>query len=301
MTTIIFCADPLGPGHPDAAFAAEAAAAEQAGFTVALLSYERLVHEHNPAGAVRRLARQDRSTTCLYRGWMLSVAHYTQLYATLVERDYRPLHTPEVYRSCHELPASYPFIAGHTPYTIWLPQEKGLGLDRIMAALEPFGDQPVIVKDYVKSRKHEWREACFIPSAADRDGVARVTGRFLALQGDDLQGGLVFRAYVPFRTTGSHPQSGMPLAVEHRALIFDGQPLLTRPYWEGVYLPDEPPLDLFAPAIAAIPSRFFTLDLAQREDGIWMIVELGDAQVAGLPPGTDVDGLYTTLAARLLG
>jgi hypothetical protein len=142
--TIIFCADPLAPGQPDAPFASEAAAAARAGFAVALLSYERLVNEHSPAGAVRRLARQERPTLCLYRGWMLSVAHYAQLYAALVDRGYQPLHTPEAYHTCHELPASYPFIADCTPHTVWLPQEDGLGLDQIMAVLEPFGDQPLM-------------------------------------------------------------------------------------------------------------------------------------------------------------
>jgi len=29
------------------------------------------------------------------------------------------------------------------------------------------GSGPAIVKDYVKSRKHEWDEACFIPDLAD--------------------------------------------------------------------------------------------------------------------------------------
>ncbi|MEO7074485.1 MAG: ATP-grasp domain-containing protein, partial [Ktedonobacterales bacterium] len=49
-----------------------------------------------------------------------------------------------------------------------------LDMDRVMAALQPFGDTPLILKDYVKSRKHEWAEACYIPSAADRQAVERV-------------------------------------------------------------------------------------------------------------------------------
>lgn len=91
----------------------------------------------------------------------------------------------------------------------------------------------------------------------------------------------------------------MPLAVEYRSLTLDGQPIVTRPYWEGVVEAAGPSLEPFGAIIAAIPSRFFTLDLAQREDGAWMIVELGDAQVAGFPPGTNLDALYTALAARL--
>lgn len=300
MPTVLFAADPLAPTQPDPAFAAEAAAATRAGFAVALLDYEQLVQERNVARALRRVPQQDARSLCLYRGWMLPVERYAALATALTERGYKLLHDPEVYRTCHELPAAYPYIAGATPRTVWLPQEDGLGLEQIVAALAPFGEQPVIVKDYVKSRKFEWLEACFIPSAADRAAVARVTGRFLELQGEELQGGLVFREYVPFRTAGIYPQGGMPLAVEYRALIFDGEPLLTQPYWEQTGELTPPDLTPFLSIIARIPSRFFTLDLAQHQDGSWLIVELGDGQVAGLPPGTDVEMLYGKLVTRLL-
>ncbi|HLM58458.1 MAG TPA: ATP-grasp domain-containing protein [Pyrinomonadaceae bacterium] len=57
----------------------------------------------------------------------------------------------------------------------------------VMRALAPFGDSPVVVKDYVKSRKHEWLEACYIPSAAERGSVERVVKRFLELQGEEVE------------------------------------------------------------------------------------------------------------------
>src|SRR5450432_3294033 len=65
--------------------------------------------------------------------------------------------------------------------------------DEVMALLRPFGEKPIIVKDYVKSRKHEWNEACYIPCASDRQAVERVVMGFLHLQGEDLNEGLVFR------------------------------------------------------------------------------------------------------------
>ena len=68
-----------------------------------------------------------------------------------------------------------------------------------------------MLKDFVKSRKHEWAEACFIPSASDRASVERVVRRFLELQDDDLSEGLVFREFVEFEPLGRHPKSGMPL------------------------------------------------------------------------------------------
>ena len=45
-------------------------------------------------------------------------------------------------------------------------------------------------------------------------------------------------------------------------------------------------------------SRFFTMDVAKRRDGDWLIVELGDGQVAGLPEHADVDGFYKALRSN---
>ena len=127
-----------------------------------------------------------------------------------------------------------------------------------MEVLTPFGDRPVIIKDFVKSRKHEWADACFIPSEADRDAVERVVGRFLELQGDDLNEGLVFREFVEFRPVGFHPKSGMPLTEEYRIFWIDGQPMYWSPYWEeGDYCGTDPPLEFFTEIGAGVRSRFF--------------------------------------------
>ncbi len=45
-------------------------------------------------------------------------------------------------------------------------------------------------------------------------------------------------------------------------------------------------------------SRFFVMDVAQRRDGGWMIVELGDGQVSGLPREDDADRFYSALTER---
>jgi hypothetical protein len=168
-----------------------------------------------------------------------------------------------------------------------------------MGVLTPFGDRPVIVKDFVKSRKHEWNDACFIPSAADRDAVEHIVGRFLELQGDDLNEGLVFREFVEFRPVGVHPKSGMPRTEEYRCFWLDAQPVFCSAYWEGAkYYMTYPPLELFAEIAAAVRSRFFTMDVARRVDGGWAIVELGDGQVSGLPSEGDAGPFYELLARR---
>jgi hypothetical protein len=294
---IIFCADPLAHRAVDDAYTDEAQAAMASGLEYHLIYYEQLVHEHDAAAAVRRVPRAEAPELAIFRGWMMRPSDYQALYDALRVRGLELINSPAAYCTCHYLPESYPIIREETPATVWLPLEACGDLDRIMALLAPFGDQPVIVKDFVKSRKHEWFEACYIPSAADRQAVDRVVRRFLELQGDDISEGLVFRAYVAFQPIGAHPQSGMPLTREHRLFFLDGTLLADAPYWDAPI--DEIaklPAEHFKRVAARVPSRFFTMDVAQRIDGSWMIVELGDAQVAGLPGRLDVAAFYAALS-----
>jgi hypothetical protein len=162
------------------------------------------------------------------------------------------------------------------------------------------------VKDYVKSRKHEWKDACYIASAADERAVMRVVSRFLELQGPDLNEGLVFRAFVPLQPLGAHPSSGMPLSREFRRFYLDGAPLIASAYWD---ITDDdlsaPPEALFAEQARSIPSRFFTMDIALTVSKEWIIVELGDGQVAGLPERMPIQAFHralaTSLAPKMLG
>jgi hypothetical protein len=168
--------------------------------------------------------------------------------------------------------------------------------------LQTFGDAPIIVKDFVKSRKHEWNEACFIPSASDRGSVERVVKRFLELQEDDLNEGLVFREFVQFEPLTKHSKSGMPLTKEFRIFFLDKKPVFVSEYWEeGQYDCSPPPLDRFVEIASRVESRFFTMDIAKVQDGDWLIVELGDGQVAGLPPNAIAEQFYRSLAVNLVG
>jgi hypothetical protein len=296
---VLFCADPVRARHPDASYAGEAAAVAGLALPHALLDYEALVERRDQARAIRLVETQPAETAGLYRGWMMAPAHYAQLFTALLGRNIRLINDPEAYRHCHHLPASLEVIAGRTPATVWLRTGPDVDVGRVMDLLRPFGDRPLIVKDFVKSRKHEWHEACFIPSASDRGAVERVVRRFIELQGPDLAEGLVFREYVELELLGVHDRSGMPLAKEFRIFYLDSEPLSCSPYWDEGGNDSSPPLlDEFAAIAQSVRSRFFTMDVARRRDGGWIIVELGDGQVAGLPGATDVGKFYSFLGER---
>jgi hypothetical protein len=289
---ILFCSDPLNIGQVDPSYADEAAAAAGADFPIARVDYEALVDERDARRAVRKVeAGED---VGIYRGWMLRPEPYRELYDALAGKGVRLINTPEEYLHCHHLPESYGVIESLTPKTVWMPADTEL--DRAMEALRPFGDVPMVLKDYVKSRKHEWAEACFIPRASDREAVGRVVRRFRELQGDTLAGGLVFREFVEFESAGRHPKSGMPLAREQRMFWLGGRPLLSFPYWSDLGQTGVgPPPGTFDMVAAKIRSHLFTMDVAKRKDGAWMIVELGDGQVAGLPDDAAATAFYAAL------
>jgi hypothetical protein len=298
MTVVLFPSIPMRPREVDPDFATELEAARDVGLATALVDHTR-VAEGDPGGGVAMVVPDQ--GTALYRGWMLSPADYEAMFRALQERGISLLNTPRAYRVCHLLPESYPWIAGHTPKSVWTPLAGNDDLAQLAALLVPFGHGPVVVKDYVKSQKHYWAEACFIPASDDLAAVQRVVRRFLDLQGEDLSGGLVFREYVPLKIIGTHPKSGMPLAAEFRVFWLDSEPIVSHPYWGGLASCDMSlPFDELRPIAAGVPSRFFTMDVAFLEQGGWTIIELGDGQVAGLPSHDLAPEFFRRISAKVL-
>lgn len=291
-TFFLFCADPLDLRSPEPDFIDEVRAAEAAGFSWALLDHDALT-AGDARAAVRRVRIPD-GTPLVYRGWMMSPSQYTALSGALASRGGTLINAPEAYRVGHHLPAAYPFLRAHTAPTVWVPAGAGMLEAAVSAAAGLAGG--AIVKDYVKSLKHHWAEACFIPDVSDPDGVRRVVGRFLELRGGALEGGLVLRQALPLAWLGSHPDSGAPIADEHRRFYLDGALLVQGRYWEAAGA--GPPEGLFADVAAEIPSRLFSMDVARLADGGWCILEIGDGQVSGLVPGISAAAFYGALRGR---
>lgn len=288
--TLLTCADPLEPKRVEPAFRAEVEAARAAGFAVALLDHDELDRRVDPTAALRR-ARLDGGGPAVYRGWMLRGDAYVRLSEALAERGVTLLTAPDAYAACHHAPGSYPALAPWMPRTAWLPLDRIDDAAALRATLGVFGSSPVILKDWVKSQASGyWNEACFIPDASDAARVDQVVSRFRALQGESLEGGLVFKAYIPFKPSGG-------LAHEHRAFLVRGAVVGCWPRANG--FSSSPPADLLAAIAAAVPSPFASADLAQDLDGRWWLLEVGDGQVSGLPDAGAAEPLFAALAMAL--
>lgn len=301
---LIFCFDPQAPSQVHPYFAFEASVADSLGIPYLLVGFEPLVEPTDVRGAVRSVPEASAPDFGVYRGWMLSPERYREFYDALGELGITLVNSPEAYQHCHHFPEQYPVIAGHTPPAVWTAPGEDLSPDRLRARLpellRPFGERPVILKDYVKSRKHEWAETCFIPSAADTEAVERVVSCFVARQGERLAGGLVFRECAELQPIGVDPDFGAPMFQEYRLFFLDGEPLLGLPYWD---LPEcwveVLPVEQFLGLARSVRSRLFSMDLGRCRDGRWIVIELGDGQVNALPPQTDVAAFFTNLRRRL--
>lgn len=298
LQSLIFCQNPLDRKTVDDDYLGEYETAAQLGVDVSLLNFEALTHDKYVEKALRKIAPRDRPTDAVYRGWMLKPADYAALYEGLLAKNLRLVNSPEQYRHCHYLPDSLRFIAECTPQTVWLKVDGEPDFDAIFRQLRVFDDSPVVLKDYVKSQKHNWDTACFIPDASDAEKVRAVVKTFLDWQRDDLNEGLVFRRFVPLADLTTHSKSGMPLKQEYRLFFLDGRLIGCYHYWEeGDYAAVEPPpVACFVEIAANVESRFFTMDVAKTATGDWLVIELGDAQVSGLPDAADCREFYTALS-----
>lgn len=301
---IIFCQNPIEPKRPDDLFQVEWDAAKEHGFECSLLDFEALVNGSDPVLATRKIDAGSASNPeeAIFRGWMLSPTKYAPLYDCLLGKNLKLINDANLYKHCHYLPEWLPELSERTPKSVSLSLSSGqqAPVDLIKQMLSTFNQGPVVVKDYVKSEKHRWKEACFIPSASDFDDANKVIQRFLELRGDDLEGGLVLREFVEFKSLATHSKSGMPLTQEFRFFVLDGKIIYCAEYWdEGDYGDVVPPIEEFEEDVARIPSRFFTMDVALCKSGEWQILELGDGQVSGLPEDSCAEPFYRALKQQL--
>lgn len=269
----LFCNHPLYPRKADEDYEEEyqAAGLEHA---CALFSYENL-----QLGKLS-LYGEEISGLTIYRGWMMKPEMYRDFYNKLEARGIILINTPEEYERYHTLPGWYEDFKDCTADSVWEDQgtlESALSLTKGLSGA-------YVVKDYVKSRKHEWYDACFIPDIEDKQNAEKVIGNFVSRQGDALVGGVVLRQFIKLKQNGFHEKSGMPLSEEYRVFVFAGRIQIVDDYWykdKQVRFSDEEKVWIES-QVKKIKSNFATMDLARREDGSLVIMELGDGQVSGL-------------------
>lgn len=269
-THFLFSSSPFDSRMIDEPFQEQAIALKQAGFGTATFSIE----ENRITG------KMDTQCCPVYRGWMMSDVEYAAYHDWLMGKGYLPFTTVKQYLQAHYLPFWYPLVEGMTPATTVFPNDSKIfsgvaehGLKDLARRLADFvkimtapavgplpeGWKRFQLKDYVKSLK-----------TAGGSVITNVDEILPALENMEkfrgtIEGGIVVREYEEFV-----PES------EKRYFVREGN------VYDMELSFDVRAKELLTFVARNIPSPFFSVDIAERTDGRFRIVEIGDGQVSDL-------------------
>lgn len=231
----------------------------------------------------------DDDTKLILRGWMLSVPQYEEFYNKLKELGYILVNTPEQYKNCHHFPESYDYTKEHTSKAIFI---KDFDADILQDISNFFGEKDFLMKDYVKSAK-EMPELFRMPAKISGEDLLKKVEKFIEYRGKLFNEGLVFKEFIELDKDGSDNVN------EWRIFYYENNRISARPNsnQKGPYVeaPDAFLKEVVDGIAFEIDSNFFTIDVAKKSDGSWMIIETGDGQVSGLSPNQNALEFYASM------
>src|SRR5215213_2602500 len=214
---VLFPQNPMMRKLPEPNFEPEFDAAKSLGFNCLLFDEDALC-----AGdidlALRRLPPGD-GRDLLYRGWILTEEVYGHLHGALAGRGYSLASSGAQYAEVTYFPNYYPKIRQFSPDAVWTDTPDAFLAWTLARKL---GDGPFVVKDHVKSAKHLWHEACFVPKGSGRENFERIAENLRREQGQSFFRGFVVKQYVPLRSRGDSPRA-YPMCEEYRLFFWKGR------------------------------------------------------------------------------
>ena len=160
---------------------------------------------------------------------------------------------------------------------------------------------PYIVKGATNSRKFEWNTMMF---AQDRKRAIEIA---CDLRKDSMiqQQDIIVRKYIPLMKV-EEGINGLPMSNEWRFFCYDDSILSCGFYWsiaEEYGKLDYKAIDLVKTVIKRVRGNvvFYVVDVAQKEDGEWIVIEMNDGSMSGLSandPNTLYGNLYIQMAYR---
>ena len=242
---LLFPHAPLNDRVPDELCEEQFKAFRAAGATVSLFSFEAL-----QSGSF--LALTLSSEDVLYRGWMLTKGEYERLSEAAEARGARMIVSLEQYLGSHHLPNWYPNIREFTAETVVVDPAQATP-----TFVKNLGWEGVFIKDFVKSLKTSLgsriTDPALLPSVLEE--MKRFRGH--------IEGGLCLRRIEDFKADS-----------EIRYFVIKGEPFGP--------LASAPIPALVRQVAHRIRSPFFAIDVAERQDGVLRVVEIGDGQVSDL-------------------
>jgi ATP-grasp domain-containing protein len=288
---LLFPQNPEMRKLPEPIFEAEYDAARAIGFDCRLFDEEAL-----SAGDIdSALKRLPTTAEChlLYRGWILSEELYGRFHHALLERGYSLVSSPNQYAEVTYFPNYYAKIRDCSPAAVWTESADAYAAWTMSRTL---GDGPFVIKDHIKSAKHHWHDACFVPKGAGREQFEFIAENLKKEQGPTFYRGFVVKQYVPLQTRGESPRE-YPQCEEYRLFFWNQRLMISSHYHRQSANPVD--WSRFEEIALRFESPFFTMDVAQTEQGDWIVIDMGAGEVCSLPPSLAPETFYQKLAETI--
>ena len=227
--------------------------------------------------ALWHLPVQAQPTPAVWLGYIPDFARYQAIYVAALAKNIRLINAPDEHLRAQEFDLAYPYLEGLTPRSLTLYSPA----DCASAAREI--GFPMFLKGAVQSRKARGWRACVAHNEAELNELA---AHLWNLE-NRSRGRVIARELVRLRHARKHHD--FPLGREYRVFILRDEILSLGYYWPGA-----DPLATLGPnensAVRALALQaakrlqvpYLAVDIGQLEDNSWTIIEVGDAQFAGL-------------------
>lgn len=294
---ILFPQHEINPGQVDEMYQLEYNAATTCGYIVNLYNHDEFVSSQK---LISNLPLNTTMEPIILRGYMLKSRQYEYFYETLLLKKYRLVNDSHQYHRCHHSYESHFIFGNQSPKIMYFPNLSKEIFDRIvtieflnekLVEMKRYFDSDFfILKDSVKSEKHI-PELFKISIDITAEELLSRLKLFIEKRGKSYNDGLVFKEFVDLKKYSSNKIN------EWRIFVFRGK-IISCSQNSELHLEDVkiPSLEWIETFTNKIQSDFFTIDVAEKSDGSWTIIETGDGQVSGLSPGQNELEFYNQIS-----
>lgn len=216
-------------------------------------------------------------TFAAWLGYIPDAARYRAIYDAALSKNIRLFNTPDEHTRAQEFDVAYPYLEGLTPRSMTLHSPADCA-----HAAEQIGF-PMFLKGAVQSRKARGWRACVAHNEAELNALA---AHLWSLE-NRSRGRVIARELVTLRHARKH--GDFPLGREYRVFILNAEILSLGYYWPGAdplaalsHAEEHAVRDLAMQAARRLQIPYIAADIGQLEGEKWIVIEVGDAQFAGL-------------------
>lgn len=205
-----------------------------------------------------------------------AIHNYAELYDLLLGEGIQLIHTPEEYQRCGELPNWYPLIREFTPKSVWFDD-----LPTVDEVVSQF-NFPIFIKGARQTSKHN-KNLAIVENKNALEKLLQAYANDPILHWQKL----VCREYVNLKSVGDAHSDEIPPSYEFRTFWWRGRFVGVGRYW---YMADDyqwtekersQALAIAQTVAERVNVTFLVVDVAQRTDGEWIVIECNDGQESG--------------------